>query len=59
MGQHLAEHEQWIKITTVLFTPTFYINSHEFPGGYYLEELKYMVNDLVSRYGWKIKDVNG
>lgn len=48
---HLAEHERWTRNTGIQYTPTFYINNHEYPAGYYLEELKYMVSDLISQAG--------
>jgi hypothetical protein len=46
--QHLMDHEQWTRNAAVSFTPSFFINSREFPAGYYMEELKYMMNDLVN-----------
>lgn len=48
--QHLVDHEQWTRNAEVSFTPSFFINSREFPVGYYMEEVKYMVNDLINKY---------
>jgi hypothetical protein len=46
--EHLVNHERWTRSAAVSFTPSLFINSREFPAGYYMEELKYMMNDLVN-----------
>lgn len=43
----LQQHENWIEQSSIVFTPTFFVNGKEVPGRYELAELEILLPQLA------------